>query len=104
MSGLLDGKQLVITGVITESSIAYAVARLAQEEGAKIVLTAYGRPSLVARLARRLPEEPPSWSWTSRTKSSSPPSPTASASTSTASTASCTPSPTPPPTAWTAAS
>ncbi|MEJ8649184.1 MULTISPECIES: enoyl-ACP reductase FabI [Streptomyces] len=59
MSGLLDGKQLVITGVITESSIAYAVARLAQEEGAKIVLTAYGRPSLVARLARRLPEEPP---------------------------------------------
>ena len=59
MSGLLDGKQLVITGVITESSIAYAVARLAQEEGAKIVLTAYGRPSLVARLARRLPVEPP---------------------------------------------
>ncbi|MDC7338099.1 enoyl-ACP reductase FabI [Streptomyces lydicus] len=59
MSGLLDGKRLVVTGVITESSIAYAVARLAQEEGAKIVLTAYGRPSLVARLARRLPEEPP---------------------------------------------
>ncbi|MCK7623793.1 enoyl-ACP reductase FabI [Streptomyces sp. RS10V-4] len=59
MSGLLDGKRLLITGVITESSIAYAVARLAQQEGARIVLTAYGRPSLVARLARRLPTAPP---------------------------------------------
>ncbi|MFD9010655.1 SDR family oxidoreductase, partial [Streptomyces sp. NPDC059552] len=59
MSGLLDGKRLVITGVITESSIAYAVARLAQQEGAHIVLTAYGRTSLVQRLARRLPHPPP---------------------------------------------
>ncbi|MFJ9593316.1 enoyl-ACP reductase FabI [Streptomyces virginiae] len=59
MSGLLDGRRLVITGVITESSIAYAVARLAQQEGARIVLTAYGRTSLVRRLARRLPHEAP---------------------------------------------
>src|SRR5690606_22132488 len=59
MSGLLDGKRLVITGVISESSIAMAVARLAQEQGAEIVLTAYGRPTLVRRLARRLPVEPP---------------------------------------------
>ncbi|KOT48476.1 MULTISPECIES: enoyl-ACP reductase FabI [Streptomyces] len=59
MSGLLDGKRLVITGVISESSIAYAVARLAQQQGARIVLTAYGRPTLVQRLARRLPDEPP---------------------------------------------
>ncbi|MFE6686119.1 enoyl-ACP reductase FabI [Streptomyces sp. NPDC057743] len=59
MSGLLDGKRLLITGVITERSIAYAVARLAQQQGARLVLTAYGRPTLVARLARRLPVEPP---------------------------------------------
>ncbi|MZE78948.1 enoyl-ACP reductase FabI [Streptomyces xinghaiensis] len=59
MSGLLHGKNLVVTGVITESSIAWAVARLAQEQGARIVLTAYGRPTLVARLARRLPDPPP---------------------------------------------
>lgn len=59
MSGLLDGKQLVITGVISEKSIAYSVARLAQEHGARIVLTAYGRRSLVERIARRLPSPPP---------------------------------------------
>ncbi|MFH9438991.1 enoyl-ACP reductase FabI (plasmid) [Streptomyces rochei] len=55
MSGLLDGKQLIVTGVISERSIAYTVARLAQAQGARIVLTAYGRRSLVDRLARRLP-------------------------------------------------
>ncbi|WP_424890422.1 enoyl-ACP reductase FabI [Streptomyces sp. XH2] len=59
MSGLLDGKRLLITGVISESSIAFSVARLAQEQGAHVVLTAYGRPSLVQRLARRLPHEAP---------------------------------------------
>ncbi|MFF4188554.1 enoyl-ACP reductase FabI [Streptomyces sp. NPDC001691] len=59
MSGLLDGRRLLITGVISESSIAYAVARLAQEQGAQVVLTAYGRPSLVRRVARRLPHEAP---------------------------------------------
>ncbi len=59
MKGMLEGSNLVITGVITESSIAYAVARLACEQGANVVLTAYGRPTLVRRLARRLPGEPP---------------------------------------------
>ncbi|MER7402479.1 enoyl-ACP reductase FabI [Streptomyces sp. NPDC000070] len=59
MSGLLAGRTLVVTGVISESSIAFSVARLAQEQGARVVLTAYGRPTLVARLARRLPQEPP---------------------------------------------
>ncbi|MFG2346111.1 enoyl-ACP reductase FabI [Streptomyces phaeochromogenes] len=59
MSGLLDGKQLIVTGVISEKSIAYSVARLAQEQGARIVLTAYGRRSLVERMARRLPEAAP---------------------------------------------
>jgi enoyl-[acyl-carrier protein] reductase I len=57
--GLLDGKRLLITGVITDASIAFSVARLAQEEGATVVLTGFGRMSLVQRVAARLPEPPP---------------------------------------------
>lgn len=57
--GLLAGRRLVITGVISERSIAFAVARTAQEQGAQLVLTGYGRLSLVERVARRLPEPPP---------------------------------------------
>ena len=54
MSGLMAGKRLLITGVITDQSIAYAVARLAVEQGATVVLTGYPRMSLVERMARRL--------------------------------------------------
>jgi meromycolic acid enoyl-[acyl-carrier-protein] reductase len=55
MSGLLDGKHIVITGVLTDASIAYAVARRAQAEGAQIVLTGAGRGlSLTKRTARKL--------------------------------------------------
>ena len=57
--GLLDGKRLLITGVITDASIAFSVAKLAQEEGAQVVLTGFGRMSLVERVARRLPEPAP---------------------------------------------
>ena len=57
--GILDGKRLLVTGVLTESSIAFSVAKLAQEQGATVVLTGYGRLSLVERIARRLPEPPP---------------------------------------------
>lgn len=57
--GLLDGKRLLITGVITDQSIAFAIARLAQLEGARVVLTGFGRMSLVQRVARKLPEPPP---------------------------------------------
>ncbi|MEN3304754.1 MAG: meromycolic acid enoyl-[acyl-carrier-protein] reductase [Micromonosporaceae bacterium] len=59
MSGLLAGKRLLITGVITDQSIAFSTARLAQEQGATVVLTGYGRLSLVERIARRLPAEAP---------------------------------------------
>jgi enoyl ACP reductase len=59
MSGFVAGKRLLITGVITDQSIAFSVARLAQEEGATVVLTGYGRLSLVERIARKLPVEPP---------------------------------------------
>jgi enoyl ACP reductase len=57
--GILDGKRLLITGVLTEASIAFHVARVAQEQGATIVLTGFGRLSLVERIAKRLPEPPP---------------------------------------------
>jgi enoyl-[acyl-carrier protein] reductase I len=56
---LLDGKKLLITGVLTDRSIAYAVARRAQEEGAEIVLTGFGRGMrLTQRIAQRLPQPP----------------------------------------------
>jgi enoyl ACP reductase len=59
VSGLLEGKRLLVTGVITDQSIAFSVARLAQENGATVVLTGFGRLSLVERIARRLPAEAP---------------------------------------------
>jgi enoyl ACP reductase len=59
VSGLLAGKRLLVTGVITDSSIAFAVAKVAQENGASVVLTGYGRLSLVERIAKRLPEKAP---------------------------------------------
>jgi enoyl-[acyl-carrier protein] reductase I len=56
---LLEGKRLVVTGVLTDSSIAYSVARLAQEEGAEIVLTSFGRAKRITeRVAKRLPQPP----------------------------------------------
>lgn len=55
MTGLLDGKRLLITGVLTDASIAFHVARIAQEQGAEVVLTGFGRLRLVERIAKRLP-------------------------------------------------
>ena len=53
--GILDGKKLLITGVLTDASIAYGVAETALAEGAEIVLTGAGRGlSLTERVARRL--------------------------------------------------
>ena len=57
--GLLDGKRLLITGVLTDASLAFAVAKLAQEEGAEVVLSGAGRAlSLTQRTARKLPDPP----------------------------------------------
>ena len=54
--GLLDGKRIVVTGVLTDASLAYAVARVAAAEGADLVLTGAGRGlSLTRRTARKLP-------------------------------------------------
>jgi enoyl ACP reductase len=56
---LLDGKKLLITGVLTDDSIAFAVARVAQEAGAEILLTGFGRGRrLTERVARKLPTTP----------------------------------------------
>lgn len=56
---LLEGKRLLVTGVLTETSIAFSVARVAQEQGAEVVLTSFGRPmNLTKRAARRLPNPP----------------------------------------------
>jgi meromycolic acid enoyl-[acyl-carrier-protein] reductase len=57
--GILDGKRVLVTGVLTDASIAFHVARIAQQEGATVVLTGFGRLSLVQRIARRLPDPPP---------------------------------------------
>jgi enoyl-[acyl-carrier protein] reductase I len=56
---MLAGKRLLVTGVITDQSIAFSVAKLAQENGAEVVLTGFGRLSLVERIAKRLPVPAP---------------------------------------------
>ncbi len=57
--GLLDGKKILVTGVLTDASLAFAVARRAQEEGAEVVLSGAGRGlSLTRRTARKLPTPP----------------------------------------------
>jgi meromycolic acid enoyl-[acyl-carrier-protein] reductase len=57
---LLHGKKLLITGVLTDSSIAFHVAKLAQEEGAEVVLTSFGRAMKITKtIAKRLPSTPP---------------------------------------------
>ncbi|HEY6636021.1 MAG TPA: SDR family oxidoreductase, partial [Acidimicrobiia bacterium] len=53
---LLDGKKLLITGVLTDDSIAWHTARVAQEQGADIVCTGFGRGlRLTERSVQRLP-------------------------------------------------
>jgi len=56
---LLEHKRLLVTGVLTDASIAFSIARLAQEQGAEILLTSFGRAMrLTERTARRLPNPP----------------------------------------------
>ena len=57
--GILDNKRVLVAGVLTDASIAFHVARIAQQEGATVVLTGFGRLSLVRRIAQRLPDPPP---------------------------------------------
>jgi enoyl-[acyl-carrier protein] reductase I len=56
---LLEGKRLLVTGVLTRGSIAYTVAERAQQEGAEVVLTGFGRTRrMTERAAARLPTTP----------------------------------------------
>jgi enoyl ACP reductase len=56
---LLEGKRLLVTGVLTRGSIAFAVAERAQQEGASVVLTGFGRTRrMTERAAARLPDPP----------------------------------------------
>jgi enoyl ACP reductase len=61
MAGLLEGRKVLVTGVLDRRSIAYSVARLAREQGAEIALSGFGRAlSLTQRTAKRLGDpEPP---------------------------------------------
>jgi meromycolic acid enoyl-[acyl-carrier-protein] reductase len=60
MGGLLEGKKVLVTGVLDRRSIAFSAARLAAEQGAEIALSSFGRAmNLTTRTARRLDPEPP---------------------------------------------
>ena len=53
--GILEGKRILVTGVLTDASLAFAVAQLAQAEGAELVLTGAARGlSITRRTARKL--------------------------------------------------
>ena len=60
MGGLLEGKKVLVTGVLDRRSIAFSAARLASEQGAEVALSSFGRAmNLTARTAKRLDPEPP---------------------------------------------
>ncbi len=60
MAGLLEGKRLLVTGVLTDTSMAFHVARLAQEQGATVVLSSFGRQMRITEvISRRLPQPAP---------------------------------------------
>ncbi|MFE7800897.1 NADH-dependent enoyl-ACP reductase InhA [Nocardia sp. NPDC057440] len=59
MGGLLEGKTILVTGIITDASIAWHVAKVAQEAGAKVLITGFDRLRLIDRVAQRLPQPVP---------------------------------------------
>jgi len=60
MAGILEGKKVLVTGILDRRSIAFSAARLAQEQGAEVALTGFGRAkSLTDRTAKRLDPVPP---------------------------------------------
>jgi meromycolic acid enoyl-[acyl-carrier-protein] reductase len=57
--GILDGKRILVAGVTMDSSIGFAVARVAQEQGATVVVSNFGRAlGITRRIVKRLPQEP----------------------------------------------
>jgi enoyl ACP reductase len=60
MGGILAGKRILVAGVTMESSLGFQVARIAQEQGAEVLITNFGRAlNITRRIAGRLPVEPP---------------------------------------------
>lgn len=58
--GILDGKTILVAGVTMDSSIGFATARVAQEQGATVLISNFGRAlGITRRIAKRLPVEPP---------------------------------------------
>ena len=55
--GILEGKKILVTGVLTEASIAFSAARLAQEQGAEVLLSSFGRMlPITQKISQRLPK------------------------------------------------
>lgn len=60
MAGILDGKRILVAGVTMDSSIGFATAKVAQEQGATVLISNFGRAlGITRRIAKRLPVEPP---------------------------------------------
>jgi meromycolic acid enoyl-[acyl-carrier-protein] reductase len=60
MAGLLEGKRILVAGVTMDSSIGFATAKVAQEQGATVLISNFGRAlSITKRIAKRLPAEAP---------------------------------------------
>jgi enoyl-[acyl-carrier protein] reductase I len=58
--GILDGKRILVAGVTMDSSIGFATAKVAQEQGATVLISNFGRAlGITRRIAKRLPTEPP---------------------------------------------
>ena len=58
--GILDGKRILVAGVTMDSSIGFATAKIAQEQGATVLISNFGRAlGITKRSAKRLPVEPP---------------------------------------------
>ncbi len=58
--GILEGKRILVAGVTMNNSIGYATAKVAQEQGATVLISNFGRAlGITRRIAKRLPTEPP---------------------------------------------
>ena len=75
--GILDGKRILVAGVTMDSSIGFATAKVAQEQGATVLISNFGRAlGITRRIAKRLPRSRRCSSSTSPTTTTSPASPT----------------------------
>jgi enoyl-[acyl-carrier protein] reductase I len=60
LGGILEGKRILVAGVTMDSSIGFATAKFAQEQGATVLISNFGRAlGITRRIAKRLPAEPP---------------------------------------------